>query len=249
MYAKCAGAEDPAEPSLGVEDFVFVIMTAAQKAKLAECGNDLVCVRRFRRPLKYRFYVTALLVRMPLGRHYAGAFLLSNRDDVIVYRMLLRHVCGQVPLLRPQILIGPIAEPFYEAWVQETGQVPGRRLHCLRDVLRTLKVRIRAQVKSTTAQKQLYKLLDQVMYATNADKFFGLVDVLKVRLETETRLRRFFEEKFECCVEYWAYCCAGVDANAILENFYSRFDILLKIPRPKDGESGERAQKSDPQER
>lgn len=242
LYAKCAGTEDPAEPSLAEGDFVFVLMTAAQKANLAERGNELVCVRRLRKPLKYRFYLTALLVRMAHGRHYACAFLLSNREDVTVYRMLLRHVCRAVPQLRPQVLIGPVAEPFYEAWVQEMGQKPGKRLFCLREVLRTLKRRVKAKVKSAIVQKQLYSLLDQLMFSTNEDKFFGLLDVLKVRLETEDRFRRFFEITYETCVEHWAYCCAGVDANAIQENFYSRFNVLMAIPRKKDDEDAESEQ-------
>lgn len=239
LYAKCAGVEDPAQPVLSVDDFAFVVMTAEQRTKLAGHANDVICVRRFWKPKKYNFHVTALLVTVYEGLSYAGAFFISNRDDVIMYQALLRFVIREVPALKPRVLIGPVSEPFYAAWVQETGNVPEWRLHCLRELLQFWKSYLRPYVRNRKTQKEMRNLMNQLAYETDESKFSHSLDALKAYLKGEDRFRQFFD-KYMSSVNNWAYCRAGVNPNDVLETFYDRFNGSWAGFRTKILEDGDK---------
>lgn len=116
---------DEYESYLKEEDFVLIIMTTAQKEFLAKYGSDVICVDGTHGLNSYHFELTTLLVLDDLREGFPCSFLISNRSDKEVLKLMFSKIREEI-IITPKVFMSDMAESSYNAWTEVNG-VPGKR--------------------------------------------------------------------------------------------------------------------------
>ncbi|KAJ8977220.1 hypothetical protein NQ317_002473, partial [Molorchus minor] len=141
------------------EDFVLIIMTTAQKDFLAKYGLDVICVDGTHWLNSYQFELTTLLVLDDLREGFPCSFLISNRSDKEVLKLMFSKFKEEI--VTPKVFMSDMAESSYNAWTEVNG-VPERRLFCTWHVLHAWKKNL-VKIKSKDKQYEIYNQLRSIL--------------------------------------------------------------------------------------
>lgn len=106
-------------PGLLSEDFVLIIMTEGQKEVLLNFGEDCICIDGTHGLNGYGFELHTILVLDDLREGFPCAFLISNRSDSEVLKILFSCVEAAIEKkIKPHVFMSDMAEAYYNAWLQ-----------------------------------------------------------------------------------------------------------------------------------
>lgn len=114
-------------PEFKTDDFILIIMTAAQLHILKTYGNDCICLDGTHGLNSYDFELNTLLVLDELREGFPCAFLISNRSDTQVLKFFFSQVKLKSGPIKPKVFMSDLADTFFNAWIAEMG-IPEKRL-------------------------------------------------------------------------------------------------------------------------
>lgn len=114
-------------PQLKSEDFILIIMTAAQLEILKKYGNDCICLDGTHGLNSYDFELNTLLVLDELREGFPCAFLFSNRSDTQVLTLFFECIRSKLgEIISPKVFMSDLADTFFNAWISAMG-IPEKR--------------------------------------------------------------------------------------------------------------------------
>ncbi|XP_050311335.1 uncharacterized protein LOC126746956 isoform X1 [Anthonomus grandis grandis] len=130
LFYKPQGSESEEWPMLKNEDFVLIIMTAAQCEMLKIYGTDCICIDGTHGMNNYDFELITLLVVDDFRQGFPCSFLVSNRSDKQVLKIFFHFAKSRLgTALCPNVFMSDMAEAFFNAWIKIMSP-PKFRLYC-----------------------------------------------------------------------------------------------------------------------
>ncbi|XP_072400207.1 uncharacterized protein [Diabrotica undecimpunctata] len=156
------------------DDFILIIMNQAQCEILKKFGSDCICPDSTHGMNTFDFQLTTLMIIDDMRQGFPCAFLISNRVDKEVLKVLFSHIRMYSNVITPHVFMTDIAESFYNAWVDIMGK-PVMRLYCswhIDQAWRKNLVKIRIRDK----QIEVYKFLRTIMEERDVTAFSKMID-------------------------------------------------------------------------
>ncbi|XP_044749811.1 uncharacterized protein LOC123310409 [Coccinella septempunctata] len=229
LFYKPQGILDEKEFYLKKEDFVLIIMTTAQKEFLAKYGSDIICLDGTHGVNGYDFELSTLLVLDDLREGFPCSFLISNRSDKEVFKLMFSKIREEINVIAPKVFMSDMAESFYNAWTEVMG-VPEKRLFCTWHVLRAWKknlVKIKSKDKQNEVHNQLHSILHERDQQALRRKLFNFLN--QCGDPGVTDFINYFKENYLLNIENWAYAYrlhAGINTNMHLERFHKTLKYM-----------------------
>ncbi|XP_050303264.1 uncharacterized protein LOC126741036 [Anthonomus grandis grandis] len=207
------------------EEFVLIIMTAAQCEMLKIYGTDCICIDGTHGMNNYDFELITLLVVDDIRQGFPCSFLVSNRSDKQVLKIFFHFVKSRLgTALCPNVFMLDMAEAFFNAWI-EIMSPPKFRLYCSWHVDQAWRKNL-SKINTKEKQAFIYKNLKAVLEERDVTTFNILINKLYTMLLEDPDTMEFanyFNKYYMCCVECWAHCHrlgAGLNTNMHLERMH-----------------------------
>jgi len=115
VYCKPQDNIDPLFPNPKKEDFILRIMNNYQKSMLEKFGNDVICIDDTHGMNSYNFNLTTVLILDDMREDFPCAFMISNRVDEAVLKILFSQIRALTGQIEPKVFISDMAECFFNA--------------------------------------------------------------------------------------------------------------------------------------
>ena len=209
-YVKFPGEEDK-ERGLSGQDFMLIIMSAAQIAGLNQLYRPMceVALDSTHGTNAYDYQLTTLMVVDEHGEGFPAAFCFSNRIDESAMRIFLticKETLGRV--LENAVLMTDDAEAYHNAWCQVMGQ-PAHRLLCTWHIDRAWRKNLGKihgdSLLKATIYKTLRALLEVKERAVFEDKMRSFLQCATEDDRTRD-FAQYFDKQYATRPQVWAYC-------------------------------------------
>ncbi|KAJ8911683.1 hypothetical protein NQ315_017135 [Exocentrus adspersus] len=130
LFYKAQGTVCEAHNELKKDDFVLIIMTAAQREILKKYRTDCICIDGTHGLNNYRFEMHTLLVLDNLREGFPCAFLVSNRSDKEIMKTFFNYIKTEAGVVYTKTFMSDMAEVYYNSWLEVMGESE-RRLYCI----------------------------------------------------------------------------------------------------------------------
>ncbi|XP_008188185.1 uncharacterized protein LOC103310726 [Acyrthosiphon pisum] len=221
VYYKPQDNIDPLFPNLKKEDFVLIIMNNYQKSMLEKFGNDVICIDGMN---SYNFNLTTVLILDDMREGFPCAFMISNRVDEGVLKILFSQIRALTGLIKPKVFMSDMAECFFNAWLVEMKQ-PKFRIYCTWHVDRAWSKNL-TKVKLKEKQAEVYKIIRTLLHEQDAKAFENIFEsaINQMSADEQTcEFANYFVSQYGNYVQSWAYCHrihAGVNTNMHIERMH-----------------------------
>lgn len=148
IYYKPQDVMDNELLNLKKEDFVLIIMNNYQQSMLQKYGE---------------------LVELVLGDMLFPCFMISNRVDEVVLRILFSKIKNLTGQFKSKVFMSDMADSFYNAWIAEM-EPPQHRLYCKWHVDRTWRKNL-SKIKSKEKQANIHKILRTLFHEQDSRAF------------------------------------------------------------------------------
>ena len=224
LFYKTQGEESAEFDFLYKDDFLLVIMNAAQTEMLKSFGGDCICMDSTH-GLKYNFQLTTILILDDLRQGFPCAFLISNRINTLVISVFLKKFFEQVGQIRPNVFMSDMDPSLYNAWCEVMGPAK-HQLFCTWHVDKAWRTNVRSKIKNSDAQEQTYKILRTLLQETDQEAFTIMFENALFKLKSNPETKDFgiyFKNTYGSTIENWAFCHRvnlGLNTNMHIERMH-----------------------------
>lgn len=186
-----------AHPMLETNDFLLILMTKIQAKALREFGNGLVGVKSTPGTKQYNFSLTTVLVVDDHEEPFPAAFLISNRTDETVLKILFSEISAKIDaLLSPKIFLSDDSRKYFRAWMEVMKpKTTPRALSCTWDVDKNWRLALNKigseDGKVNSKQVAVYRKLRLLLEEQSQAIFFRLLGPIMTDLLMDERTRNF----------------------------------------------------------
>ncbi len=223
LFFKDKSEKDEMYSLLDINDFMIVIMNAAQEEYLRRYGCKIVAFDGTHHTNPAGFILHSMFVLDVDFEGFPVAFALTNRDDyrgIRVFFQCIREKIGTA--IKPNVLMSDMQPTYLNEWNNVMLQ-PERQLYCSWHVLDSWKrnfKKIKNEMKRDAVKKAVFAIFhetDPILFEEKLMKFLSNSD------DDIENFVKYFEAYYASCPKKWAYCYhreAGVTTNTHIERFH-----------------------------
>ncbi|XP_065208546.1 uncharacterized protein LOC135837263 [Planococcus citri] len=229
LFYKTQGVCDEKQTFLKKEDFVLIMMNAAQSELLKKFGSDVIAIDGTH-GMGHDFELFSIIVLDELRQGLLCAFMITNRKDEKIFEFFYNNVKSRVGNITPNVFMSDMADELYSGWCKVMGESKSR-LYCTWHVDRAWQQNL-TKIKNTDKRPGAYKLLRTCLEELDQNKFNILIVNVANTLKADDDWRDYgiyFDTYYVPKAEYWAYCFrrhAGVNTNMHLERIHKSIKYL-----------------------
>lgn len=223
LLYKNQGDDDP-ENKLLKEDFVLIIMTEHQQLMLSKFGGDKICTDGTHGTNNYYYQLYTLMVIDEYAKGVAGAFMISNRADQLVFEIYYSAIRSKCGVIICTVFMSDDYPAFYNAWAKIMGETM-HRLICSWHVDQNWQRNL-SKISDKSKRKHVYKTLKTLMEEVDEETFKKCLKETVKQLEDDPDTKSFgtyFKKEYENRPEVWAFCYRlrlGINTNNYLESLH-----------------------------
>lgn len=254
VYKRQGDQQGPEMDNVSDNDFVLCLQTEFQKDMLKKFGSAIICVDTTHGTNQYDFLLTTLLVVDEFGEGIPCAWMLSNREDVLMLMVFFQAIKDRVGEIKTDFFMSDMAEQFFTAWKAVFKANSTKKLICTWHVDRAWRNGVREHIASKVQQIEVYHQLRILLMESSESEFRVLLQEFLTYIQKNyPRFYTYFRDTYCNKVPQWAACQrqhAPANTNMYLESSHRvlkvvylhhkqnrRIDhlttVLLKISRDK----------------
>lgn len=149
----------------------------------------------------YNFNLTIVLILDDLREGFPCAFMISNRVDEGVLKILFSQIRALTGQIEPKVFMFDMAKCFFNAWLVEMKQ-PKFRLYCTWHVDRAWRKNL-TKVKSKEKQAEVYKIVRTLLHEQDAKAFENIFEsaINQMSADEQTcEFANYFVSQYGNCV-------------------------------------------------
>ena len=223
-------AEGKASPLMDRQDLAIGIQTKFQREIMQLYGRKSVCVEIHRKAQDQKLHVITLSVVYEGTHEVPCSWLITNRDDILVYRAFFEAIKSKIGDLVTEVFIGDMAFNFYRAWIKVFTK-PSKRMFASWEVIRVLNNRMGNFIEDAKLLEEARQIISVLPSIIDVDLFkkyaSAVLSCLRpISEEAYDYLRSKFVEDGKDL--YWASCHRLRTGDSYIP-FLSPFNTTLDV--------------------
>ena len=223
-------AKGKVSPLMDRDDLAIGIQTKFQREIMQLYGRKSVCVEIYKKSPDHKLHVVTVSVCYEGTHDVPCAWLITNRNDIPVYRAFFEAIKSKVGDVATETFLGDMGFEFYRAWVKVFSK-PLKRMFCSWEVVRVLNNRLSNFIVDANLLNEVKELVSVLPSIIDEDLFkrFSAAVLACLRPISE-EAHDYLRSKFIADGKdlYWASCHRLRTGDAYIP-FLNPFRVTLDV--------------------